>query len=380
MVSARRLAPLLFAAAPLVIMAVPARAAEPLSLAWTAPAGCPSREDVLTEARRLLGGSIESDTAIAAHADIALAAPSDYRLRIAIDLGPGERAREVHAPTCAELGDAAALLLALAIDPAAVAGAPAGSSLHADTAAPPPPPAPAPLPVPSFDAHDSPGLPAGGPAAPGPIAAAPPLLARAISVPRFVPPVFSLSVSRRPPPPAAAPRVLAAHALVAAEGGTFRDPAPMVRAGVSLAPGPIRLEAALVLAWGGKVAAPSAPRKGGELWLGGGALSGCYEIQLDRVGPRPIAAACVGVEGGVLVASGYGVAEPGTGLSPWVAPIAGGLFRWAIARGVAARIDLLLAVPLVHPSFRIDGLGVVHEPGPVAVRAGAGVEIDLTSW
>lgn len=402
MALARRLLPLLLVAAPPALAVTPAHGAEPLSLAWTAPAGCPSRDDVLAETRRLLGGKIESDAPLAARAEVALAAPSDYRLRITLDRTPGERPREVHAPTCAELGDAAALILALSLDPAGVAGASPGSALHADPAAPPPPPAPEPLFVPPLGAPAFPGgaaFPGGlagtGPSGlagadigglagtgPGGLAGGGALvasseLAPVIPAPRFEQPVFFVPTVSVPAPRAALPPALRVHASIAAEAGALRDVAPMARAGVAFVPGPLRVEATGLLAWGGHLAAPSAPDKGAELWLAGGALEACYEAHL---GPRSIAvAACGGVEVGAMLGTSYGVTSPRTGASPWVAPIVGGLLRWLFTRAVALRLDLQLAVPLVHPAFRVDGLGVVHAPEPVGARAGAGIEIDLFS-
>lgn len=400
---ARRFVPLLLVAAPPALAVTPAHGAEPLSLAWTAPAGCPSRDDVLAETRRLLGGKIDSDAPLAARAEVALAAPSDYRLRITLDRTPGERPREVHAPTCAELGDAAALILALSLDPASVADAPPGTALHADPAAPPPPPAPAPLfffpplGAPTFPGGGAPVFP-GGAAVPGGLAGTGPSglagagfgglpgggalvpssdLAPVIPVPRFEQPVFFMPAVAVPVPPAVRPPALRVHASIAAEAGALRDVAPMVRAGVALVPGPLRVEATGLLAWGGHLAAPSAPGKGAELWLAGGALEACYEA---HVGPRSIAvAACGGVEVGAMLGTSYGVTFPRTGASPWVAPLVGGLFRWPFTRAVALRLDLQLAIPLVHPEFRVEGLGVVHAPEPVGARAGAGIEIDLFS-
>lgn len=193
---------------------------------------------------------------------------------------------------------------------------------------------------------------------------------------RFALPVFkSPSAPPRPPAP---PSPVRLHATIALDTGTFRDVAPMLRAGVSVAPSPLRVEAALLGEPAGKVASRTAPEKGGELWLGGGAFSACYEMPF-RGATRVLLGACGGVEGGVLVASSYGVTSPGTGVAPWVAPIVGGLLRWPFGHGLAVRLDALLAVPLFHPTFSIEGLGAVHEVSDATVRAGIGLEIDLTS-
>jgi len=97
--------------------------------AWNAPAGCPSRADVLARAQQLVGHGLVPATdspSIELSATVESIAGSSWRLEVSS--GPGGAGfRTVSAPTCDELGDAMALLIALSIDPDYQARAPARS-------------------------------------------------------------------------------------------------------------------------------------------------------------------------------------------------------------------------------------------------------------
>ncbi|HVU51107.1 MAG TPA: hypothetical protein VHL80_10500, partial [Polyangia bacterium] len=103
-------------------LAGPARAAEPeLTLAWQAPAGCPSPADVEAQFARLIGGPsrLPSGKHIDASAAVRSSAPDRWALDLSttLDGAPGRRA--LAGDSCAAVSSAAALILALMIDPAA---------------------------------------------------------------------------------------------------------------------------------------------------------------------------------------------------------------------------------------------------------------------
>jgi len=95
-----------------------------LTLSWSAPDECPSQQQVESEIARLVGG------------DLALVDGSDLRADVTVVRGPlwsatlttqhggqsGERS--IQAPSCQAAADAIALIIALAIDPDAVAVGP----------------------------------------------------------------------------------------------------------------------------------------------------------------------------------------------------------------------------------------------------------------
>jgi hypothetical protein len=103
-----------------------ARAAEHIELTYTAPQGCPQRDDVLRAIERQLGAQFSSDTRLRANARVTERGPQDYELVIDYSGSSGSSSdRRVHSESCAAAADAAALLLALALIPTAAAPAPA---------------------------------------------------------------------------------------------------------------------------------------------------------------------------------------------------------------------------------------------------------------
>jgi hypothetical protein len=358
-----------------------ARADDALDLSWTAPPACPGRDAVLAEVRRLLGGRSGKGGRLAVDA-LVTAADGGYRLRITTRGDGGERARMLAAPTCGELADAAALIIALGLDPQAVAAS--GTAAPPGSARPDPSSAPASAPsgtgpTPAPPAPSPPGAPAPPSGATGPVAttassgATGPLgAARA-------------SGAARPPDAAAAKAasargwMLSVYAGGAGDAGTFRDATAIARGGVSVARGGLRLEVIGLFAWAGRVTVAGDPAKGGEPWLAGAALSVGGDGTPDGRGATRSALRLTGAAGlelGVQGASGFGVASPGHGEAPWVAPFGTAIARWAIVGPLRLRLDVAVLVPLVRPEFVLTNVGLVHQAGPVAGRLSAGIEID----
>lgn len=100
-------------------VAAPAEAQTPerLTLRWEAPAGCPPADAVRAEVARLLGGAVPPDGVPVAAEARAQRDGDRYvlELRTEVDGAGGERTLD--APECEELVSAAALILALMIDP-----------------------------------------------------------------------------------------------------------------------------------------------------------------------------------------------------------------------------------------------------------------------
>jgi hypothetical protein len=117
-------------------------AQSPLSFAWSAPALCPAKAEVLARAERLIGHPVARTPEAPPVGLVATVQPrSDATWQLEVLSGAhGESKRLVTAGSCDELGDAMALLIALSIDPdyAARAGAgpaPAGNASCADVPA-----------------------------------------------------------------------------------------------------------------------------------------------------------------------------------------------------------------------------------------------------
>ena len=84
-------------------------------LVWTAPASCPDREALLAgiERRR---GRLLTPGQVRLRARTSVLGPRRYRLELELNLGERREMRVLTASTCAALVDAAALVIALAID------------------------------------------------------------------------------------------------------------------------------------------------------------------------------------------------------------------------------------------------------------------------
>lgn len=98
-----------------------ASAAEPnrsFDLTWQVPAGCPTDADVIREINELVANSakVPVNATIAANASIA-SERDGFTLTLIVRDAEGSHQRRLEAPTCEELGHAAALIVALAINP-----------------------------------------------------------------------------------------------------------------------------------------------------------------------------------------------------------------------------------------------------------------------
>jgi hypothetical protein len=106
-----------------------------LVLRWRAPRGCPSEGEVIAAVTRLLGRPVEDPSPRRVAVARIRRARRGWSLRITVSTGATRRHRALAGDTCDEVSEAAALVLALAIDPD-VAARPAGP--------PDPPPTPPP--------------------------------------------------------------------------------------------------------------------------------------------------------------------------------------------------------------------------------------------
>lgn len=92
-------------------------ALEKLELEWSAPEECPTRAHVLAEITRMAPPRIGREV----HARVAVerGASGDYHARVTMRVGSAFDQRDVQGAACAEIADASALLVALALAPEA---------------------------------------------------------------------------------------------------------------------------------------------------------------------------------------------------------------------------------------------------------------------
>lgn len=313
-----------------------ARAEGPrLSLRWSAPAGCPSQARVIAEVDRLLGASgARPREPLQVTATVDEDPPGRFRVSLETAGEGGPRVRVLHASSCQALADAAAVIIALAIDPAAVASAPE-----------PPPPA--------------------APPAPPPLPPPPP--------PRpFVPPPRPRTAP--PPPRDSVPLRFHVAAWVLGDIGSLPGVSFAAGGALGLSIASWRIEAGAGAFPSRAAVIANRPTAGGDVSLILGSVGACRDILPKG---RFEIAPCAGVELGRLHAAGFGISNPTSGDALWSAFKAGGLFAWAPMDRFALVLRLDVVVPFARPSFVLDNVGPVFRSGPVAGRLGLGVEARL---
>ena len=120
-------------------------------LHWRAPDTCPSELDVAARIDHLLGASESQRRAPPVEAEaVVLATKGGFELELTLQQAGEARSRSVAAPTCEELSRAAALVVALAVDPSISEPARTDAPSSASFPSPCPPlesPTPSPAPV-----------------------------------------------------------------------------------------------------------------------------------------------------------------------------------------------------------------------------------------
>jgi hypothetical protein len=85
----------------------------------------------------------------------------------------------------------------------------------------------------------------------------------------------------------------------------------------------------------------------------------------------------LGFEVGALSGTGFGVIAPASGTALWAAPHAGARGAYPLTDHLELVVVAHGVVPVTRESFVISGLGEVHRPPAVTVRAGLGLEVRL---
>jgi hypothetical protein len=317
------------AAASALVVAARAGAQSPaasgVQLTWNAPSECPARADVEREVNQILSASTAPASAVSARADVTRAGEK-WHVELAIASSEGRGERQLDATSCAELGSAVALIVALAVDPGA---------------RPPPPPL------------DDAGAPEAA------VSAAPSSSARALR-------------------PASEPTSLgvAVAADVVADSATLPSTGVGGELAIALVADRLRVEGRGRLFASQRALDPAKSTQGVDVALLGGGLRACFAVLAGTVALAP----CAG--GGVerLSADGFGGNASFSRDAAFASLDGGALLTWSFTRWLALRAELDGVVPLARPSFvvlRADGsvAEVLHRPSSVAARTGLGIEL-----
>lgn len=291
----------------------------PEAFEWIAPEGCPDRTAVVhaTEANlgRALAQALGPEGRV--RGEVTVTETGGFRLALEVHGAGGDGQRVVEAATCAELADAAVVIVGLALDGA--------------RPAPPEPPAPP-------------------PAAPPP----------------------------RPRPPARRPRPAADHddadtlgAHLELQGRALVDvgnlPGPALGLGVVAALGNGRqwIEVGTTTFFERRASVPTDPPSGADVRLVEVSVGACQALSLALAWELRL---CATVHGGTLHGNGFGSPAAHDGSGSWTAASLGGGLWWRLVGPLSLFAGLDGLVSFTRPRFVVAEGQEAHQPAPVSAR------------
>jgi hypothetical protein len=306
---------------------------ERIDLRWTAPDRCPTEVEVREAIGAYLGREEFSPALddVVVDGEIIEGAERSFLLAVEVHLPEGTVERTVEAARCAELRDAAALIIAVGLDPLRVARAvpPLGEE---PAPAPPEPPPPAPPPV-----------------------------------------VLS---EKAPPPPKSSGRTLFADLRFggALEVGAVPGATGGLHMAVALVGPRFRVEVTGRYMFPRRIHPFAAPMEAGiDVQSGAVAVRGCF---VPHVGPVEFPS-CAQVEGGVMRGRGVGVSRSEIAHRPYVGVVVGQELVWHSRRRIGLWVGADGVLFVLRPLFVVDDLGTALEGGWAAFRALAGPSVRI---
>ena len=322
----------------------------PIILWWEVPAGseCPSTDVVSDEVERLLGGkpSASAGRRLFARARVVQKADGSWMLTVRTAIA-GEEAdgeRLLQAPSCGELGSAAALIVALGFDAAAVAAQAERTAGQ----------------LPDAAKNADPTAPKANNATPEQPPVEPPIV-----------PDSPKATSSRPRTENPARVRFGLNLGAGGDFGSFSGPALSGHVSGLLRYRKLELIASFTFFPLHRTPLEDRPTVGGDFSLYTGGLLACGTFLAVRALGLGV---CGGAELGQMRAKGYGVSDPGEGRAFWAAARAGGTLTIALTRRLRLRFDGGVAVPFTRNRYFLERIGVVHDPSSIAGRTDIGVE------
>jgi hypothetical protein len=343
----------------LLLLAPPAHAeaGAGLDLTWSAPAGCPEKTEVLLEIERLLGSDRAQKEGAPLRAIGEIRADAQrFRLELSFPSASSELTRHIESESCAELDEAAALILALSLDPnnprLAAAQLPASVTAGASTAGAQP-------------RTEPPAAPATAP--PAPAAPAPAKRAEPVEPPESAPPAQDAPSARvrfDGPPQAGARAALDVGTLPAvAFGGAL---------GFALAADPILLVTDLALFAPQTTMADGLDDVGGSFTFSALSVLPCWRL----LGGRATLTPCGMVEAALIFASGQGVDQPEQPFTWFPRFGLGAEFGYALTSRIALGAGIFGHLSPARPRFVVQDIELFR-PSLFGLRVSAGLEIAL---
>lgn len=347
----------------LALILVLATPAPGLQLDWQAPAGCPDQAGVRGRVAAMLAAGAVEGSDLAATGRVS-AAGEGWQLELELVRAGGRERRTLGDRDCAALADAAALMIAVAIDPLAAVVVP-------QDRAPVVPEVVVPELVPPV------AVPEDRPAVPEdrPVVAVPEVRVEPVEEPGATP-----VVGPKDRPVVARRRLELGLRAGAGVGFTRILPGPnaALELGLGLEGRGWRVELNGGFAPPVQGTASVQPAIGGSFRLGFAELRGCGVPALRRA---PVAfPLCVGLQVGAMHGrgTGDGLMVPLAARSLWIATRVGGALRWRPRDGrVSLWLGLDAIVALTRPEFVTAGGVRVHRAAQIGGQALFGVEVRL---
>jgi hypothetical protein len=358
------------------------------TLEWRAPASCPTATAMRARVAALLGGPVDAAGTLRVAGE--LRAHGDGWQLSLVAGRKGERSRRVlHGSDCAALGEAAAIIVALAIDPGLVATFDADAMAlvrEAKVVRDPPRPSSRPIadepgdivvpePPPPVEPPSEVVIPAAPPEPP-------PVVTPSIAPAEPTAVAPSIAPAESPPPapdePAKVPQKAAMRpwAAIRVDGGVGLGPLPRVGGllGLTVALGLgryARIELAASRWLSTALRLPAAPAAGADFTLTTGGARGCGVPGRGRI-EVPL---CLGIELGGLRGRPVALADGRSAVSLWAAATLGAALVVVPVRRIALWLAVDGHLALARPRFLVDGAGEVWRPRLAGVRATLAIEL-----
>lgn len=325
-------------------------------LEWIAPPHCPDAARGAEHLARFLGGRT-----LSAAARVELSSDATGH---AATVTVGGATRTLHADDCETLGRAAALVIAVSVDPVAAAAVvlEEDAEVEAPTAEVPEP---------------EPGSNAGLPSDAG-LRSDAALGAMAEST-ASAPEQRARGKWRRADMPAraepSAPAV-SGHWLGASGGIALAIVPPItgaVRLGYAFERAALRVQAELTYATPRTITYPAEPEVGGRFQSVALGVRACFAPSARRVSV-PL---CAGVEGGPILGRGVGFTNTRSPVGAWLGGLASAAVRVRVHSRVALLAGVDLLVSLRRPAFHVGARGTLFRTPLVGLRALAGLAVRL---
>lgn len=341
------------------LLAAPPREGAPIELRWDAPTACPAEPELRAAIEALLGAPLSEPrphrmTVIAS----VQAREPGWSLRIFTVTADGTRERALRRDRdCATLARAAAVLIAMAIDPEVL------GRLDSESLALLEGPRPAPAPPEALPPANI---------APAPVAST---TREVASVPLSPPQPIRVPapvVNAPPQPPVARPRPYGAVRL---QGGLGWGDLPATGGGLGVASAlvwpRVRMEA-LAHLWPVRRVRLGAAEAGGDflLWTLGARVCPVFH-------PHPAleVPVCAGFEAGRVNVRGVELLNAAGVHSPWFGFVLAPALAYRPTRSLALWLSPELVVPVTRTTFSVVDVGPIHRAHPAIVRVVFGIEL-----